>query len=138
MSTVTAVAKSCKQPKGGYLNPADLDVFEILDDDEGELSTDVENIRPNLVGMAVDYLTRFAMGAPPDKAFRISLQGARIANDYDNAKKLLKLITVINKPSVSAACKLVGYDVCVRFGLSGFKPVSDIEPDIQTTNHIRP
>lgn len=53
-----------------------------------------------------------------------------------NAKKLLKGIKGLDYKSVNNACKLVGYDVCVRAGIIGYKPVEEIKPDSDTIENI--
>lgn len=53
-----------------------------------------------------------------------------------NAKKLLKGIKGLDDESVNNACKLVGYDVCFRAGIMGYKPVEEINPDSDTIGNI--
>ena len=53
-----------------------------------------------------------------------------------NAKKLLKGIKGLDNESVSNACKLVGYDVCFRASVIGYKPVEEIKPDSDTIENI--
>ncbi len=38
--------------------------------------------------------------------------------------------------SVNNVCKLVGYDVCFRAGIMGYKPVEEINPDSDTIGNI--
>lgn len=56
---------------------------------------------------------------------------------YKNAKKLLENIKDLGDDSINAACKLVGYDVCFRAGIQGYKPVDEINPDDNTIDNIR-
>lgn len=56
MSSVTQRIKEVKQPRGGYLKPSALCVRQM--DDGKELFED-ESIHPALMGIVVDYLTRF-------------------------------------------------------------------------------
>lgn len=133
MYTVTGRIQRIKQPYGGYLRVRDLNVKQF---DDGKALFDNENIHPGLVGLAVDYLTRFIMGASLEDAFQISLLGAREAKETDNASLLLSDIVGLDGKSVISACKLVGYDVCIRFGMSKYKPVSDIVPDTNTVENI--
>lgn len=132
MASVTQRIKEIKQPYGGYLRPNEFE--EIQYDDGNELSE--ENISSGLVELAVDYMTRYVIGTPKDEAFKISLLGASLINETSNAIKLLKNIDGLNKKSVFNACKLVGYDVCYRAGLMGYKSVEDIEADDNTINNI--
>lgn len=51
-----------KQPRGGYINPKTMEVIQCGEGIESLHSE--ENIRANLTGLAVDYLTRFMSGTP--------------------------------------------------------------------------
>ena len=133
MYSVTGRIGKIKQPWGGYLKRRDFNTIQL--DDQIKLHEE-ENIYPALIGLAVDYLTRFMMGTPVEKAFEISCLGAEIAKEKKNAMSLLGKIKGLDKKSVSAACKVVGYDVCFRAGMGGFKPVSEINPDDATIENI--
>lgn len=145
MYSVTKRISMVKQPYGGYLNKKQ---FEVTIIDDGRTLNEVENIHASLVGLAVDYLTRFMMGTPVEEAFKISLQGALCLDLFlnntsgkkglalGNAKKLLNGIKGLDCESVSNACKLVGYDVCFRAGVIGYKPVEEIKPDSDTIENI--
>ncbi len=59
--SVTQRTKNVKQPRGGYINPKELQTESL---GPGiETLNPAENVSPNLVGLAVDYLTRFMSGA---------------------------------------------------------------------------
>lgn len=145
MYSVTKRIGMVKQPYGGYLNKKQ---FEITTIDDGKTLNETENIHASLVGLVVDYLTRFMMGTSVEEAFKISLQGAMCLDLFlnsatdkkglalKNAKKLLKGIGGLDDESVSNACKLVGYDVCFRAGIVGYKPVEEINPDSDTIENI--
>ncbi len=64
--------KSIKHPRGGYIKPSSFEQINM--EDQGSLNP-VENVPPTTMGMVVDYLTRFATGAPVREAFEISLKG---------------------------------------------------------------
>lgn len=134
MSSVTNRIKEIKQPRGGYINPKEFK--EILLNDKNSLNNE-ENIHANIIGMAVDYLSRINMGDTKEEAFKISLIGAQIIQQSDKAQKLLKKIKGLDDNSIVAACKLVGYDVCFRAGINFFKPVENINPDKHTIENIR-
>ncbi|ADL50560.1 hypothetical protein [Clostridium cellulovorans] len=134
MASVTQRIKQIKQPTGGYIKPKEFTVVNL--NDGIDLKCD-ENIHSSLVGLAVDYMTRYVIGTPKEYAFKISLLGASSINEDGYAQKLLKGISGLDDKSISNACKLVGYDVCFRAGLSGYKPVQDIEPNIDTISNIR-
>lgn len=132
MPSVTQRIKEIKQPHGGYLKPSDFEEIQLNDDNKlGE-----ENISSGLVGLVVDYMTRYVMGAPLKKAFEISLMGANVINDTNNAMKLLNNIDGLNSKSIINACKLVGYDVCYRAGVMGYEPVDEIQADDNTIQNI--
>ena len=149
MYSVTSRIKAIKQPYGGYIRLKDFEKICLNDRQELYLS---ENIHPSLVGIAVDYLTRFMMGTPLENAFKISLCGAknlscnnigvfspcefRSDSEYAYAKKILNEIIGLDSISISHACKLAGYDVCYRKSPLYYRPVQDIRPDELTIHNI--
>lgn len=86
--SVTQRVDQIKQPRGGYLKSKDFDEI-ILGPGIEELNKE-ENIEPNLVGTAVEYLTHFMTGVSPDNAFYISIIGARLIGKETEAEALLK------------------------------------------------
>lgn len=142
MSSVTKRISEIKQPRGGYLSPSKFIAHKI--DDEYTLN-DSENIHATVIGMAVDYLTRFAMGTEPLEAFKISCMGAKIAEDMFKQKnatktaiKLLSGIKGIDEKSIINACKLVTYDVWFRnpMGAMMAKGADETNPDKDTAKNI--
>ena len=133
MYSVTGRIRVIKQPRGGYISRKQFTVSSL---DDGIDLNENENINPSLIGLVVDYMTRFLMGALKEEAFEISLLGAEIAKDNFNAYRLLDKIKGLDYESVDSACKLVGYDVCFRAGMMGYKSVEEIKPDIKTINNI--
>ena len=81
MYSVTKRISMVKQPYGGYLNKKQFDVTAI---DDGEILNEVENIHASLIGLAVDYLTRFMIGTSVEEAFKISLKGALCLDSFLN------------------------------------------------------
>lgn len=134
MASVTQRIKSIRQPYGGYL-PIKSFNKKILDD--GILLNAEENIHSSLVGMAVDYLTRFLLGNSVEKAFHISTLGAMKIGMTSKATMLKAKISGLDNESIIAACKLSGFDVCYRSSVSGYKPIENISPDIPTIENIR-
>lgn len=148
MYSVTKRIDLIKQPYGGYLNKKH---FEVQTIDDGRILYEEENIPASLIGLAVDYLTRFLMGETVEEAFMISLMGAinldfykrltgvrgmfRITN-RKKAKKLMGQIRGLNRKSVISACKLVGYDVCYRASVDSYRSVEKINPDRKTIKNI--
>lgn len=134
MYSVTQRINSIKQPRGGYIKPKEF--TEIKLDDGIELNSN-ENIHASLIGLAVDYLTRLMTGTAAKEAFYISLLGSERVNERKNAEKLISKIKGLDDKSVINACKVVGYDVCFRAGIVGYKPVENIQPDAETVENIR-
>lgn len=142
MYSVTKRISMIKQPRGGYINKKELTITQL---DDNITLNENDNIHASLVGLAVDYMTRFVMGTAKEEAFSISLKGAMVLDLFTvdkkqsaikNAAKLLSNIKGLDKKSVTNACKLVGYDVCFRAGIMGYKPVEEINPDIDTIENI--
>ena len=133
MYSVTKRISQIKQPRGGYINRRD---FTCITLDDGIELNSKENIYPTLVGLVIDYMTRFCMGTPKESAFRISLLGAKVAKNEFDAYKLLSKINGLDTESIVNASKLVGFDICYRDGMNYYKPVSEIEPDVNTVTNI--
>ncbi len=134
MSSVTQRIKEIKQPYGGYIPIKNFSVN--MRHDGIELKSD-ENIHASLIGLAVDYLTRFMMGVSLEEAFNISLLGASVIKEAGNAKRLLAEIQGLDDKSIINTCKITGYDVCFRAGVQGYKPIQTIEPNMDTIFNIR-
>ena len=133
MTSVTQRVKQVTQPRGGYLKPSEFEKIEFTDKEVLK----EENISSSLVGLVVDYLTRFMLDAPLEEAFKISLLGARIIGEEKKAHQLLDFIKGLDDASIGYACKLVGYDVCYRSGPIGYKDVDDINADANTIHNIK-
>ena len=105
-------------------------------DGNGEIISP-ENIDAGLVGAAVDYLTRLVIDAEPSAALDVSLRGAHLVGDDVGARELIEHLDGLTDDSITAACRLAGYDVAYRAGTEWYKPVKDIEPDENTVGNIR-
>lgn len=143
MSSVTGRISEIKQPRGGYVRPAQFNQNNI---DDGKLLNELENVHPSIVGMAVDYLTRFVMGAGIAQAFDISLRGARLAEIYIPEKSPLKIaddllegIIGLDDNSIINACKMATFDVWYRnpINASISKGFDETNPDCSTIQNIR-
>ena len=132
--SVTKRIENIQQPQDGYLNPRDMIQKKLGDG----IETLIENeaIRPQIIGLAVDYLTRFMSGASLKEAFKISIMGAIRVNEQERAMQLLAGITGLNKQSVFNAVKLCGFDVCYRTGRNYYKPIDEIIPDDASIENI--
>ncbi len=143
MYSVTRRIRSIKQPEGGYVNISKFSIEKIEDD---FLLNENENINPGVVGMAVDYLTRFVMGERVEKAFQISFRGAMIAegifrqkDSLKHATNFLKHIKGLDDISIINACKIVTFDVWLRNPISAMKSkgADDTNPNLDTIENIR-
>ena len=142
MNSVTGRIEKIKQPRGGYIKPSQ---FETIVYDDGEKLNEDENIHGAIIGLAVDYLTRYAMGADKTEAFRISLKGAGVAelfgreNSVKTAEKLLKAIKGIDDVSVKKACKLVTFDVWLRNPMAAAmaRDYKATNPNLATVQNIQ-
>ena len=134
MASVTQRIKAIQQPRGGFLPLKSFNKKSIVD---GLILSESENIHASIIGIAVDYLTRFMIGESIEHAFHISFLGAKIMNMHDKATELAKNITGLDDLSIFSACKLAGFDVCYRASPFGYKPIETIEPDSATIENIR-
>ena len=100
-----------------------------------------ENIPPYIVGLAVDYLTRYILTQNKEKAFSISLEGAKIRGKEKKAKKFLSHIDQLTDESITYACKLVFYDRFARnpeeIEEKHWLSPKRINPDALTIQNIR-
>ena len=141
MASVTGRIKEIKQPRGGYIK---VSAFDTIPMDDDVILNSEENISASVIGMAVDYLTRFVMGNDIKEAFKISLLGAKVAESYQKnsitvANKLLKGIKGLDDNSIINACKLVTFDVWYR-NINGAlicKGYGEINPDKLTIENIK-
>ncbi len=135
MVSVTKRISKTKQPRGGYIKPKEFTVINL--EDSQQLHTE-ESISGIIIGLAVDYLTRFSLGTSSNQAFGISIRGAKIINKYGYAIQLLDSIVGLDDESIRSACKLVGFDVVYRAGTAAYtKPAEFISPDNDTISNIR-
>ena len=142
MSSVTNRIKEIKQPRGGYIKPSSMKIIELND---GKTLNEQENIHSSVVGMSVDYMTRFKMGADINEAFRISLigaKGAEILGKKGFVKKLndiLKNIKGLDDTSIINACKAVTFDVWHRNPKAAelAKGADETKPDKDTIENIK-
>lgn len=142
MATVTERISKIKQPYGGYVPAKSFECISL--DDSMKLSVD-ENIHASLVGMVVDYMSRFMSGKSVKEAFAISLKGADRAEKIGlkDAKAMafvaVRHIKGLDDESIKNACKLVTYDVWLRNVSMAMNTATewDVNPDKDTINNIR-
>ncbi len=133
--SVVGKIKITKQPRGGYLNPKDFSIEEL---DSKNLIKNIqnENYHPSIVGLAVDYLTRFMITKNAKKSFEISLMGARNLGLLENAFEILKNIKEnLNKKTIYSALKLCEFDVAYRVDPSKYI-TKNKTPNKQTIKNI--
>lgn len=133
MTTVTGRIKSITQPYGGYVKPKAFTITQL--EDHQHLHTE-ENLHGSLVGLAVDYLTRFMLGAHVNDAFDISRRGAAYLGLMDYVNYLTENIGGLDPTSIIAACKLVTFDSVYRAGTITTSP-NDVMPDQSTISNIQ-
>lgn len=148
MSSVTRRINEIKQPRGGYIKLSQFE--EIIFNDGIELGE--ENLHPSIIGLVVDYLTRYLTGASVQDAFMISILGYKARIRFlgikvickDSLKKigietLLKQIKGLDDKSITAACKACTYDVWFRnpMGAAMAKEADEIAPDKTTIENIK-
>lgn len=136
MTSVTQRIKAIKQPRGGYLNPRSFEKTQF--DDGIELHPQAsETVGPQLIGIVVDYLTRFSQGSPANKAFSVSLRGAKNVNETDYANELVSGVKGLDDTSIVNACKLAGFDIAFRGNVALYKPVQELEISPETIFNIK-
>lgn len=140
MSSVTERIKETKQPRGGYISPKALVLRQLEEGTSRPLDHSVENMHAPLVGAAVDYLARMAIGAEPGGAFRVSLKGARLLGKAAHTRALADVALLVpgrvDEAAIAAACRLVAYDVAPRAGPGLYNPDAQTSPDAVTAEHI--
>lgn len=142
MSSVTARIQEIKQPYGGYISPSQFEAYKLAD---SQKLYKIENLHPTIIGIVVDYLTRFSMGSPIFEAFSISIKGAIMAellegsNSKDIAVELAKHIIELDDDSIINACKLVTFDSWLRNPIAAktAKGWRETNPDKETIHNIR-
>lgn len=142
MYSVTQRIRNIKQPRGGYINISDFDIKTF---DDGNILCEEENVHSSIVGLVVDYMTRYLMGTEIKEAFQISILGAEKAEklgEKGSVKAInnyLNNIDGIDDVSIKNACRAVTYDVWFRNVLGAFnvKKGEDTNPDSNTINNIR-
>ncbi len=142
MPSVTGRINEIKQPRGGYIKPANLKTIEM---DDGNVLGLEENVHGSVVGLVVDYMTRFLMGAKKEEAFAISIQGALCAVNLGKkdapkiVQELLAKVTKLDDASIFNACKVVTFDVWYRNPTGAFlaKDYAEINPDKPTIDNIK-
>lgn len=136
MCSVTQRISKIKQPRGGYIKPKEFEQTMLDGGGIDELHPE-ENVSPGLVGITVDYLTRFMSGTSAEEAFKISQMGAATVQQLELFERLISNVRGLDDNSIDAAVKLSGFDSAYRAGVMAYRPVEDITPDGYTIENIR-
>lgn len=134
--TVTQFVKAYKQPRGGFLNTKCFEQIQ-LEDVNNEQIIGEENVHASLVGLAVEYMTRFLTGTPQLIAFEVPSTGAYYSDKYFEFNSCINKIHGLDDESIANAIKIVGFDSITRAGLKAYKPIDTINPDKQTISNVR-
>ena len=136
MSSVTARINQIKQPTGGFIKPKEMTKVELMNSSK-LYDISLENVHASLVGLAVDYLTRFMITKEIFESFQISMLGAGVIHKDKQCCNLLYKIKGLDDSSIESALKVVGFDVCFRAGPEAYKPVSEIQPNKETIENVK-
>ncbi len=140
MTTVSRRSRQFKQPRGGFINPRDMTVHQLVDGHPTPLDQKTENLQASLVGTTVDYLTRLAGGADPRYAFHYSLVGAEFlgAQEFKRATADVKSLIPghVDAATVAVACRLSHYEAAFRAGPHAYNPDAQTVPNTVTVDHI--
>jgi hypothetical protein len=131
--SVTRRIKSLGPERKVYIDPTSMDEIPL----EDGIKMGPENLQPNIVGLAVDYLTRYRLERNVDKAFSISLLGGERSGRMEELRGYLSGITGIDDASVTNACKACLFDEYYRAGRPPSQEPEEICPDHRTCENIR-
>lgn len=140
MSSVTQRIKEIKQPRGGYVQWND---FNNINYNDGiEMKTDTR-ILPAMLGLVVDYLTRFMLTKNILESFNISIIGHEIyenqnLNEYSllpnyDFNKLLNTVKGLDFESIESAFILSHYDIYFRTNSSIYMKYKKSKEDLKIT-----
>ena len=131
--SVTRRIKSLGPERKVYIDPTSMDEIPL----EDGIKMGPENMQPNIVGLAVDYLTRYRLERNVDKAFSISLLGGERSGRMEELRGYLSGITGIDDASVTNACKACLFDEYYRAGRPPSQEPEEICPEHRTCENIR-
>ena len=142
--SVSKRVSEVKQPRGGFLNPRLLTVAEVSGDHE-TVSLEKENVHATIIGLVVDYMTRYMLTDDLIESFHVSMMGASsaenfgIRNAFAIANDLMGEINGLDDNSIYSACKLVSFDAWFRDPMSASmaKKYDEINADESTIENIR-
>lgn len=141
MFSLTQRINDIYQPIGGYINK---DLFDINEFGSEYIDSSNENLKPNVIGMVVDYLTRLYYATDNNEIediflltnFAISSYNTKIDQQIIQNKYIIKTKDYLCDEYIIAMCKLAPYDAVYRAEVDASQ-IKLIEPDAQTIDHIR-
>lgn len=131
--SVTQRVETIRQPRGGLI-PADS--MECISFHDGNELLN-ENISPSIIGLAVDYLTRFMLGQDIYDAFRVSLDGGLRSPNPLEVSDYVGEISGLDDYSIISACRAVSFDSYYRAGEAPSIKPSELSPSASTCENIR-
>lgn len=136
--SVTTRIKRIHQPRGGFLNPKSFEVIDLQAESKNkkELNPE-ETLSPSIMGLLVDYLTRFMIGENSAEAFFIPSIGATNIGKRAVFNSLLKKVEGLDDESIIAAAKICGFDCVYRAGPLAYRPIEDFVVDKATIENVR-
>lgn len=124
-----------RQPPHGYLS-IDQFVREDIDKIDTLYDMEKESCKPFIVGLAVDYLTRFSVSGDRLSAFQVSIEGASILSMFDECINLLfKIKNIDDDDSIKLACQLCCFDGAAR--TNRVYTVRELNTNNETVHNIR-
>lgn len=142
MSSVTERVQEVRQPWGGYIK---LSQFSKIQLEDGHQLFPEENVHGSIIGMTVDYMTRYMTGSDLKDVFSVSCCGAMIAeklgkkNALKEAFGYFQKIEGLDKRSIENACKLVTFEVWFKApaAAASAKTAKDTVPSTETIENIK-
>ena len=144
MVSVTQFSKALNQPRGGLLNKY---FKENQFEDNNFISTDDENIKPQSIGLVIDYLARTHFEDSLHEVFNLALSGLWLRcisselakntlDQFENRINQCKDLTFEDDELVILACELAPYDGIRRAGLR-VDQIKQHKPDTKTIENIK-
>lgn len=134
MLSVNERISTTKQPEGGYIKS---DAFNTTDLTDNVILNPVENVKEEIIGLAVEHLIRYLSGATFEETFAISFLGGNKIKKGKLVNQLITNITGTDDLSIISACKLVGFNVVHLRHLLDYEAVELIHPNKETISNIR-
>lgn len=135
LCSVTEKANKIKSP-ARFLKPSTFEKIQLTGGGTETLFP-TENVSPALIGLAVDYLTRYKTGSPLPTCFKIASLGAIEIGEDSLLTTLLNQIHGLDNQSIIAAIRASGFDCVYRAGAATYRPVENICPDEGTVENVR-